>query len=1159
MCCRKHLTGALLLGALLVIFSGALSGQSTFGTLLGTVKDASGAVVPGAKVLITNTDEGSSRTTTTDSSGNYTLVDAKPGHYTVTVSKSGFQASQVTGLELTARQALRADVTLKVGEVTQSVTVNGQAMGVITTDNSTISANYQNLQINNLPTNYRASANGNSPYYLLTILPGVQPDQHGNLSIQGGLRSQSQFTVDGISTTDNTGNSPLRDAFPSAESLAEMRVQGVGAPAEYGAPADITTISKSGTNQYHGSTFWYHQNAALDAIPFGANSKPKKVANDFGGSFGGPVVLPHLYNGRNRTFFFTDFEDFRFPRSGVVQNTVPTPAMRNGDLSYLCTAGFTSGVCNDPTGQIYDPYTGAPLQNNQVTNISPIAQSLLKLYPPPNVSNDFTNNNYNVNVPANLDSKTFDVRGDQNFGSRLAVFARYTQKNINQLAPLKLLIPSSADYQHVRMLVASATYTLTPTLLNEFRFGLTNNISGSSNSFDGKAFSSALGLQGLTNLWWNGVTEIDFSGQTTSEDVERLDNSSQSKTFEFLDALTWVRGHHTFKFGLDTSKIQAKSSLGFFGANNYGTFSFNGMFTGNDFADFLLGLPNESDVDDVLQDNDGRSNFWALYAQDSFHITPRLTIDYGLRWEYHPGYTDASGNIGNFNDHIARSGQVIYPDGFASILSPPFLQSFDACPNPDIPATASDPPSINGAPCTPVLSASQAGFPQGLRTTSKAFMPRFGFAYKPFNNDKTVVRGSIGAYEAISMGSIYYSLTGTAQAFTRQFLNSQTTSGPAFAWPETGTGGAGFGAPQYGTAYFGTADQVNWKEPYAVQWGLSVERNIGFNTGLRASYTGMKTTQLVWAPNWNQSLLSTIPYQLQPLSSRPFPNWGTVNSRDVGATAYYNAMELEVSHRVGSGLVFDSTYTFARSLADNQGPSSNGGFCNENACNRSGSLYNRNLEYGNTYAPRHRWLTTVIYQLPFGGGQRFAKSSNPFVNALIGGWQMSNIFEVQSGPFLTPYFSGADPSGTGIGLQGRNQLPDRVGPVSPGNPSAGQWFLSSGFACPGGDCQAGTSAAHPPLGLFGTASIGSLQGPGTVDWDLGISKSFRLTEHATLHIEGSFVNVLNHINLGPPDMKITDVNNPSQGKCGFGCITAAQGLYEFAGAREGQIGARIEF
>ncbi|MGH9447845.1 MAG: hypothetical protein ACRD3O_19300, partial [Terriglobia bacterium] len=205
-------------------------------------------------------------------------------------------------------------------------------------------------------------------------------------------------------------------------------------------------------------------------------------------------------------------------------------------------------------------------------------------------------------------------------------------------------------------------------------------------------------------------------------------------------------------------------------------------------------------------------------------------------------------------------------------------------------------------------------------------------------------------------------------------------------------------------------------------------------------------------------------------------------------------------------------------------------------------------------------LTTAIYQLPFGGAQRFARTSNRTLNAVIGGWQLSNIIELQSGPWLTPYFNGGDPSGTGIGtFGGRNSFPDHVGPAYPGSQNADQWFLTSGFVCPGGNCLAGTSAANPPIGRFGDAGIGTLEGPGTIDWDLGLTKSFRLTERARLKVEVSFVNVLNHVNLGQPDMKITDVNNPAQGECGFGCITAAQGLYEFAGAREGQVGARIDF
>jgi len=1158
---QSMLALALALGLFWAGSQSALWAQSTFGTLLGTVKDTSGAVIPDATVVVTNTDEGSSRSVTTDVKGNYELADVKPGHYTVKVSKSGFRTAEVTGLVLTARQTLRADVALSLGAVTQSVTVKGSTLGVISTDTSTVSSSFGHLQITDLPTNYRASANGNSPYYLLTVLPGVQTDKGGNLSIQGALQSQSQFTVDGISTTDVTGNYPLRDAFPSAEAIDEMRVQGVGAPAEYGDPADITTISKSGTNQLHGSVFEYDQNAAFDAIPFGASSKPKKVANDFGGSLGGPVVIPHLYNGRNKTFFYGDFEGFRFPRTGVVQNTVPTQDMRNGDLSVFCTAGFTNGVCNDKSEQIYN-LAGQPYANNQIPSsaISPIAQKILSLYPLPNIKNIYTNDNYNVNRPANLNSNTFDVRGDQYFGSKLSIFGRYTFKNVDQLSPEELLFPSSTHFNHYRMLVVSATDTMKPTLLNEARFGFTNEPNGDSNPFKGAAFTNALGLQGISNLWFNGAPEIDFSGQTTNMDVDRLNSVGQSRTIEFLDNLTWIRGGHTFKFGGDMLAIRAVTALGFFGADNYGTFSFTGLFTGNDFADFLLGLPEESDLDNVTNDNDGRSRHWALYAQDNFHVNQRLTLEYGVRWEYHPGYTDAHGNIGNFNNHVPRSGQAIYPDGFAQNLAPPFLQTFDACPLAAVPLTANDPLNLNGAPCTPVLTASQAGLPEGLRTTSKRFLPRLGFAYKPFNNDNTVVRGSIGSYEAATLGNVFYSLTGTLQAYTRTFLNTLGSSGPAFAWPATSTGGSGFGAPQYGTAYFGTANQVNWKEPYSLQWSMSVEHNLGLATGLRISYIGMKTTQLVWAPNWNQSLPSTIPFSLQPLSSRPYPNWGRVEARDIGATAYYNALQVEAHHRLGRGISFDSTYTYSRNLADNQGPSSNGGFCGETACNRSGDFYDRHLEYGNTFNPRHLWLTTLIYQLPFGSGQRFARTSNRALNAVIGGWQASNIIKFQSGPWLTPYFSGGDPSGTGIGVYGgRNQSPDHIGPAYPTVQNSAEWFLTSGYVCPGGNCKAGTNAANPPIGRFGNAGIGTLEGPGTIDWDFGLAKSFRLTERARLRFEVSFVDVLNHVNLGIPDMKITDVNNPAQGQCGFGCITAAQGLYEFAGAREGQIGARIDF
>jgi len=1164
-----------ILGALLLFAAGAFA-QSTLGTILGTVTDASGAVVVGATVTITNTDEGTARTLNTDNDGNYEAVNSKPGHYSVGVSKPGFKDESVHDLEIVSRQTLRVDVVLQVGQATQTVKVEADA-GVITTETETVSATYNALQITNLPTNYRASGNGNSPYYLLSVLPGMQSDSSGNLSIQGGLQSQSQFTVDGISTTDTTGNQPLRNAFPSAESLSEIKVQGVGSPAEFGDPGDVTTISKSGTNNLHGSLFWYHQNAALDAIPFGATSKPSKIANDFGGSAGGPVVIPHLYNGRNKTFFFGSFEGFRLPRSGVVQNQVPTEAMRSGDESYLCQSGFdATGICKDrdpKTGNVIDqlvnPFTGLPFQGNQIPSglFNSVSQKILTLYPLPNNGNAFTSNNYNVNRPANYNSNGFDVRGDQYFGSKLSVFGRFTYKNINSLAPNELTLPSSTDYERVRMLVTSATYTLRPNLLDEFRFGYTLDNNGNSNSFNGLAFTNTLGLANIgPKIFFNGLPEVDFV-TGTSLNIDRMNGNTEARTGEFSDNLSWIKGRHTFKFGMDTKLIRAVSPLGFFGADNYGTFAFQSTFSGNDFSDFLLGLPSGSELDQVSQDNDGRSHHWALFAQDSFRVSPRLTLEYGIRWEYHPGYIDAGGNIGNFDTSVPLSGRVVYPDGFAGILAPGFLQSFDACPNSAIPLTAGDPSSLNGAPCTPVLSASQAGLPEGLRTTSKRFLPRFGFAYKPFNDDKTVVRGGIGAYEAASLGSIYYALTGTLQSDTHQYVNVSSTGTPVFTWPQTSTGGSGLGAPDYGSDYFGTANAINWKEPYSLQWHMAVEREVGFSTGIRISYIGMKTTQLVWSPNDNQSLPSAIPYNDQPLSSRPFPNWGVINTRAIGATANYNAFQVEANHHFQHGLTFDSTYTWGKNLADNQGPNATA-FCDENSCNRSADLYDRRSEYGNTYGPRrHDWITTLIYQLPVGQGQRFANTSNKALNAIIGGWQTSNIFLMQSGPFLTPVFSGGDPSGTGSGIvHGRPQHPDRIGPAYPGAQNSSEWFLSSGFVCPGSSeisdnaCSLGSGGTTPPpIGRFGTSGVGILEGPGTINWDFSMSKAFNLTERARLRFEFSFVNFLNHVNLGNPDMTITNKNDPGNGLCGFGCITSAQGLYQFAGARTGQISARIEF
>lgn len=1119
-----------------------VSAQSTYGVILGTVTDASGGLVPNAMVKITNTDENTVREVTTNQSGEYEGQNLLPAHYQVTITSGGFETFTAIDLVLVARQTLRVDATLRVGATQQTVTVDESEAGVINTESQTIQATFDRRALLNLPANIRANGN-TSPYQLIQILPGVQADESGNFSIQGGIQSQTQYSLDGISITNVGGNSPLTNAFPSSESIAEIKVQGVGNQAEYGQVGDVTTISKSGTNQFHGDLFWYAQNKAFNATAYGQTTKPRLVANDFGASAGGPVLIPHLYNGHNKTFFYGTYEGFRYPRDETIQNEVPTAAERSGNFT-------AEGVV------VKDPTTGMPFPNDTIpqNRISSVALGFLQLYPLPNAG-DLTKAhaaNYIANRSNDYYSNQYDIRVDHYLTSKQSMFARWTWKDISSLIPQNLLVPTETNPDNYKLFVVAHTYSITPTLLNEARFGFTLEDSSTALPFNGSKFTDALGLVGIGPTFpFNGLPDVGISN-FQDLNTDRGNSTTKNYTWQLTDNVTWNKGRHTMKFGFDYRKIRAVSALGFLSGDNYGDYNFDGTFTGVPFADFLLGLPINTSVDDVKNDNDGRSNHYNAYAQDSFRVNERLTLEYGLRFEFHPGYTDANGNIGNFDPRVPKSGIAIYPDGAQSTLAPEFLQSFNACPQ----LGSTSGPVINGAPCTPVLSASQDHVPEYLRFAPKRFVPRFGFAYRPFG-EKTVFRGGFGVFNTEVLGSIYYALTGTLQSNTRTYNNINAQGQPIFQWPQTQLPGLGAISP-LGTAYFGTANQVNWKDPYAMQWDFSIDRDLGNETGLRMSYIGMRTRDLVWSPNLNQSYYSTTYYVEQPLSSRPFPNWGVVNTRANGANADYNSLQVEVNHRMRGGVTFDSTYTFAKNLADNQGYAADH-FADENSGHRTMDLYDLKHEYGDVYGTRRqRWITTAIYDLPVGRGRRFGGNMNRFVDGVVGGWQLSSIFLLQSGPYETPYFSGGDPSGTGSGVIGRAQAPDLVGNPNLPNPTRNDWFNLNSFVCPatpgwqpGTACLIGSGPGYlPPIGRFGTAGISTVLGPGTVNLNAGLAKYFNVTERVRIKVEGSFTNVLNHTNLADP---VLAIDNSSVGQ-----ITAAQGS-DFGGYRTGQVGARIEF
>ncbi len=1153
--------------------------QSIQGSIQGTVRDTSKAVIPSATVTLTSNDEGTSRTTQSNSSGDYEFVDVTAGHYTLEVSLPGFGKWSATDLTLQVRQQLRVDASLAVGSVKQEVQVSGDAITAIDTDSPSISAVYSAADVANLPVNTRASDSGTSALNIVGTLPGVQAD-HGSFALQGGLPFQTEVSVDGITIQNASQNTPIADAFPSSESISEVRADGVMSSAEFGQPGEITVTTKGGTNTIHGSAFWYYQSSAFDAIPYTyptTTSKTKLVGNTYGGSFGGPVVIPHLYNGHSKTFIYGAYEGWRHPSETTAAYVVPSTLMKQGDFSKYVSDSFT-GLTNPFTGGSY---------GTQLPAINPAAAKLLSFYPDPNVGDPTAYSddgvaNYIVNKDTSGHSDQFDIRADQYFGynQKVLLWGRYTWKDYPTATTEPLSVPSAQNTNQSRVLKISVNWSITPRLINEGGFGYTLYTSGKTNSFDGKTFTEGLGLTGLQNLFYNGIPEVDFNN-ISHLNADRLNSINKANTWVYTDSLNWSKGNHEFKFGLDIRKLQAVTPLNFNGSDNYGTFQYNtqasaGLFTGVDFADFLLGLPFQTFYDVVGQDNDGKSYHYNFFGQDQWKFNQDLVLTYGVRYELHPGYSDAGGDIGNFDPNYALAGRSIYPDGKQSLLAQSFLASANACDPDGVNNTNNA--VINGAPCMPVLTNSQSGFPAGLKHYPHwRFMPRFGFAYRPFHDDKTAIRGGFGMYNITLLGSNFYSLTGTLQAQTTQYTNTLDTTSHAigYQWPDIYAGAGNGGCRTcYGQDYFGTANSVNWKDPYTEQWSLSVDHDFGTGYAARISYIGSETHQLVWAPDENTlPFSSTVSAYNQPITARLFPNWGRINTRATGSNASYQSLQAEFSHRFQKGLQLNSSWTYSRALADNQGPGNVNSFSGEGGGGRATSILDRTVDFGNVYGTRReRWNTTMVYDLPFGRGRQFGSGISKIADAAIGGWRLSNIFLWQSGPFESPYYDDGqgDPSGTGSGLDGtaagfdgghRLQHPDNVPHVSykPANRTRLAWLNPGAYTCPGyPNWQPGTacttgSGSGPfpnPIGRFGNTQVGSVVGPGTINLSTGISKTFSITERLKLRAEGTFTNVLNHTNLSDPNM---DISSGS-----FGLISNAIGS-DFGGARTGQVSMRLDF
>jgi hypothetical protein len=1025
----------------------------------------------------------------------------------------------------------------------------------VNTENATLSDSKDNNDITQLPINSRSVSS--SPLAALAVSASVTKDTQGNIAVGGATSAQTGFSVDGISTSNVRSNGALQDAYPSMEDIAEMKVTAFNNNAEFAQIGDVTFVTKSGTNQLHGSGFEYFQDSGLDANVLNFSTKAPRTFNTFGGSLGGPVTIPKLYHGRDKTFFFVDYEGNRKTQSYPEQLLVPTAAERNGNLNAL-VAGLGAGP-------VLNPFTGAPFPSNTIPTgscaacINPVAQNVLSYYPLPNANLGVLNPSYNYQtlapIPSNSDG--FDLRLDQNITSNQQLYVRYSFKNAfytefnnaGIISPANNFLPSDGANEKNRSLVVSYNYSISPRLLNEFRFGFTNYNENDTFPIEGASAISQLGLvlnNGINlaaHPTGDAFPTFSFSdGSITSIGQDRV-GQTISGNIQFADNVTRIMGKHTLRFGVDIRRQRYDALMFYYPSDDYGDFTFSGTLTNYSFGDFLLGMPNPSFFGITSPQVNARTWQWGVYAQDEWQVNSRLTVNFGLRWELLPPFIENSGDLASF---LPASNSVVIPNALLKTIANNsvyqqvyngFLESFNACSLPN---------RNTALACSNVVTASQAGLPQGLRNWDwHDYDPRISVAYRPFNDNKTVIRAGAGIFTATSLGPLSFNNAGNPLSDLQYYNNSVTHGVAAFQFPQTS-----FSGPvPLGGGSLEEANNPNWKNPASAQWNLTLERQLTQNAKLRFSYVGMSTWHLPITIDLNQIQPSTTPYTIPAngyasVDPRgPYQNWLLLMDSESIGNQSYQAGIVEYQQRVSRGLTFQATYTFAKDISDAQGSDAPTVFAGEEpyaveVANRYDIGYDRGNVVG---MPRQRFLLTGTYHLPFGAGQRW--QGPRFLNSVLGGWNLSTVTTIQTGQWLTPTMPAADDqSNTDLLVRaggGAVARPDCVG-----NPYANQtsqnFFNINAFAL-------------PPVnaGRFGNCGVGILQGPGMIDLDAGLAKVFQLSERYRLRFEATFTNVLNHTNFAPPAL---NVGNPST----FGVLQAAlpQGS---GGNRTGQLALRVDF
>jgi outer membrane receptor protein involved in Fe transport len=1055
----KSVSDLALLG---VLFCTAAFGQTATATLSGAVRDPQSAIVPNASITVVQVDTGQSRDTTSSSSGDYSIPNLPAGRYRITASAPGFKKMVLPSIELQVNQQATLDLLLEVGAIADEVTVTAESP-LLATESTSVGQVVETRSIESL------ALNGRQFWQLVSLTPGASYTPGGDRTRTGGSSIRSSavnvqingtgfiyngWLLDGIDITEyEQGGTNVQ---PNVDALQEFKVLSANMPAEYGhTPNFVSATMKSGTNEYHGTLFEFIRNDKLDARNFFAVTKNALRRNQYGGAAGGPIR-------KNRVFFFADLERMNQRQAQVFKDTLPTAAMRSGDF----------------TGQkaLTDPLSGKPFPGNIIPQdrIAPQARYFLK-YMPSVEEGSF-------NAPQSLDVNKGDIKTDARVTQKDSLMLRYSIQDNLERDPNQYPELGIQDL-HSRGQSAAFSWTriFSPKWLNEARFGYYRDYFLFGAVLPGTNFDQAAGITGYEQTQLTpSFPLINITGYTgfSGSGSNNLPKANRIRTFQYADSVSYSTGKHEIKFG---AQLYHQTHTFFNGQSQEGTFSFTTQYTGNGFGDYLLGYPATvfRAYPLALYGNNGSQ--WAVFGQDTYRVSHKLTLNLGLRWARNPFFNGTQGQTSAID---YATGKIIVPMVDGHLIN--------AVAQPEIPLLL---PLFSDR----LIGTDQLGLPQSIRKTGPGqWLPRIGLAWRPI--DRVVVRSAYGIFDVYLDTNITLQWAKVPPFETTQTINNSAGT-PTFSWADPFQGQPLVAAnPNPGKpCSFGLvlnscsqpnvfAGLPNMQQTYMQQWNFAVQTELMRNLSLDVAYVGNKTThqQLISVPD---NVPSPGPGTIQ--TRRPYPQWGQFSLGMSNGNATYNALQVKVERRFAAGYQILASFTHSK--------------CMDEGSNQSAPLTVNLLSANHAvcdYDLPNNLTVSSLYELPFGSGRHFLGQANRFVNGLLGGWEIAGIFMARSGLPFTPTIS-SDNANTGIG----GQRPDVVGDSSVPNRTPNLWFNPAAFAI-------------PARFTYGSGGRNILRSDGLTELDMTLKKSFVVTESKRLEFRAEAFNITNTPTFSAPNATI---------------------------------------